>query len=272
MPDYAKFRKGFTLVELLVSIVLLAMLTTALFGGVTLGTRVWATGERATAELARIRAAQIQLSDLLSRAYPLVIRSEGGDPHVDFEGASASIDFLTAAPSDIAPGGLARITVQLDQDADGVTACRDNCPLVPNPDQTDLDLDGVGDVCDNCPSVYNPDQADTNGNGIGTACDDSDFGSTITISFKSALGKGSGLLSWRTAVESDLVGFNVLVMTSNGNLIQLNTALIPCAECTTGLGHAYSFVVPKHKNGHNIFVQIVYAARPAQIFGPAIRQ
>ena len=55
-------------------------------------------------------------------------------------------------------------------------------------------------------------------------------------------------------------------------MVQLNTALIPCVECTTGLGHAYSFIVPKHKSGRNIFVEILYAARSPQFFGPALRQ
>ena len=47
----------------------------------------------------------------------------------------------------------------------------DNCPSVPNDDQSDLDLDGVGDVCDNCPADPNPNQVDNDGDGIGDACD-----------------------------------------------------------------------------------------------------
>ncbi len=62
-------------------------------------------------------------------------------------------------------------------------AC-DNCPLVPNPDQTDSDGDGTGDACedtdgdqvfdvvDNCPDQGNPDQEDCDDDGVGDACDD----------------------------------------------------------------------------------------------------
>ena len=35
-----------------------------------------------------------------------------------------------------------------DTDSDGIPDSEDNCPDVPNPDQTDVDVDGVGDACD----------------------------------------------------------------------------------------------------------------------------
>ncbi|MCW5892298.1 MAG: thrombospondin type 3 repeat-containing protein [bacterium] len=77
-----------------------------------------------------------------------------------------------------------------DTDGDGVPNVDDNCPFVPNPDQSDRDGDGVGDACDvddpsapdrdgdgvpdeedNCPTVPNPDQADADGDGVGDACE-----------------------------------------------------------------------------------------------------
>jgi hypothetical protein len=59
----------------------------------------------------------------------------------------------------------------LDTDQDGVCDSDDNCPAVPNPEQSDKDKDDVGDVCDNCPDVANPGQEDSNKNGIGDACE-----------------------------------------------------------------------------------------------------
>jgi len=39
----------------------------------------------------------------------------------------------------------------VDLDGDGVPDAVDNCPTVPNPDQSDLDGNGIGDVCDSAP-------------------------------------------------------------------------------------------------------------------------
>ena len=82
-------------------------------------------------------------------------------------------------------------TPEPDDDLDGVPNATDNCPTVPNSDQSDLDGDGFGDACDscpddpwndwdddgvctqadNCPTVVNPDQADCDDDGVGDACD-----------------------------------------------------------------------------------------------------
>ena len=100
-----------------------------------------------------------------------------------------------------------------DSDGDGIPDEEDNCPDVPNADQTVTDGDGLGDACDddddndgtpdeedpcpldpldecegpsdrdgdgipdeedNCPDVPNADQTDTDGDGLGDACDDDD--------------------------------------------------------------------------------------------------
>ena len=59
----------------------------------------------------------------------------------------------------------------LDADQDGIPDSGDNCPNIPNADQTNSDTDSRGDACDNCPSVKNEDQADSDADGVGDACD-----------------------------------------------------------------------------------------------------
>ena len=57
-----------------------------------------------------------------------------------------------------------------DWDEDGVYDRLDNCPYVPNADQTDGDDDRIGDICDNCPAIRNQPQGDEDGDGTGDAC------------------------------------------------------------------------------------------------------
>jgi hypothetical protein len=46
--------------------------------------------------------------------------------------------------------GASRYVVVMDSDRDGVPNFVDNCPNVPNPDQSDTDGDHIGDACDGC--------------------------------------------------------------------------------------------------------------------------
>ena len=46
----------------------------------------------------------------------------------------------------------------LDTDSDGIPDIRDNCTLIPNPDQLDSNGDGFGNVCD--PDLNNDNQVD----------------------------------------------------------------------------------------------------------------
>ncbi|HYV17449.1 MAG TPA: hypothetical protein VFC25_00285 [Verrucomicrobiae bacterium] len=42
-----------------------------------------------------------------------------------------------------------------------------------------------------------------------------------------------------------------------GLRIQLNPATIGCSACSDGRSGSYSFIVPKHKSGQNLFVEMV---------------
>ena len=61
-----------------------------------------------------------------------------------------------------------------DDDNDGILDGVDNSPLEANPLQEDGDSDGVGDVSDNCPIDRNESQADFDLDGLGDTCDPDD--------------------------------------------------------------------------------------------------
>lgn len=58
-----------------------------------------------------------------------------------------------------------------DVDGDKLVNADDNCPYVPNKEQTDTDSDGIGSACDNCVYIPNPEQTDRNNNGYGDICE-----------------------------------------------------------------------------------------------------
>ncbi len=150
----------------------------------------------------------------------------------------------------------------VDSDGDGVHNACDNCDSVANIGQTDADRDGVGDACDSCPSISNPDQNPE-------AC--SQRVEPITITFSNSIGRGSGTVAWTTSHEVDVRGYNVVVFDAQGRSVQQNPALIPCEECVTGMPNGYVFVVPKHKSGRDVYIELVRRNGIIDLWGPATR-
>jgi general secretion pathway protein J len=107
-------QNGFTLVELLISVTLVALLMTLLFGGFRLGLRaqerVSSGGDRAT-QLASIHGF---LREQLADARPIALEGEGGSTAiVRFDGGDDALEFLSHPMAALRVGGLQRLSLRL---------------------------------------------------------------------------------------------------------------------------------------------------------------
>lgn len=144
----------------------------------------------------------------------------------------------------------------------------------------DYDGDGQNDVVVGCPAFDSGTAVDAGRAdlllGRDLVCKDRDADGMcdfryLRIAFSSPLGHDSGTVSWGTEREIDLVGFNIIVL--QGSLaIRQNDVLIPCEGCVTGSGHDYTYIVPKHRSGRNLYVEVVRLDGSIVRVGPASRE
>ena len=104
---------GFTLVEILVALTLLAMVVAMLAGGLRLGLRVWENGNRHSEALAEVQTVNDFLRRLLEQAYPFYVAR---DRRIEFDGEKQSIDFVATLPAYLGPGGLHAVRLYVGRD------------------------------------------------------------------------------------------------------------------------------------------------------------
>jgi general secretion pathway protein J len=109
---------GFTLVELLVTLVVLGLFLSLLFGGLRFGTRVWeatgAAGERRDA----MEAAHGFLRRALAEARPSLGLDGEGQPLAAFQGGAEALVFLAPLPAHLSLGGDVVVRVALAGERD----------------------------------------------------------------------------------------------------------------------------------------------------------
>lgn len=89
---------GFTLLELLISMTILALIFVAVLGAVQIGTKSWEGGERRAEENQRTRTLVESLARELTMIYPLRMKEEDKDVVV-FRGKSDTLEFATLPQS-----------------------------------------------------------------------------------------------------------------------------------------------------------------------------
>ncbi len=98
------------------------------------------------------------------------------------------------------------------------------------------------------------------------------YSSDVSISYNRPIGRGSATVSWRTAGEWDIAGFNIVAVDPVRGRIRLNDAPIRCVECTTGESADYHFFLPKHKSARRVYVEVLTTGAGSEFAGPAIRR
>lgn len=107
---------GFTLVELLVAIAILALLATLLVGGLRFGTRAWERADVHADIVSEVQIVQAFLRRRISEAAPVRKQGQSDKPVVDFDGERTHLSFVTVMPVHLETGGYARLDLDFRPD------------------------------------------------------------------------------------------------------------------------------------------------------------
>ncbi len=108
---------GFTLVELLVALALLALLMVTLHGGLRAIGQGWERSYHAARTVADRDHLRHLLRARLEQARPLRVTDGSGRTYLQFTGTRESVHFVTPLPQQLLPGGDYRIGLTLHEDA-----------------------------------------------------------------------------------------------------------------------------------------------------------
>ena len=96
---------GFTLVELLIAFVLVALISILLFSGLRLGIRSWEGVETSTEFNAELRLAHDFLIRVLSQSQPITLTLDA-EPYLLFTGDGQNLEFVAPLSEQVYPGTL----------------------------------------------------------------------------------------------------------------------------------------------------------------------
>ena len=112
-----KIQNGFTLIEVAISITLLALIAVILYGAFYLSHRAVMKSQARSEESQRLRSAGDLLAGYIRSAYPYRLSRE--DLSIRFFGQEDSLSFVSALSSGMGGRGMAEITISWDGAADG---------------------------------------------------------------------------------------------------------------------------------------------------------
>jgi general secretion pathway protein J len=108
--------RGFTLLELLVAMTLLAFLSLVLVAGLRYGTNLWGKTQAKDTALNAARTAERIVAGDLARLYPKFVTVSPTEAYVDFDGTAQAMSFYSTARPDT--GFVMRDTLEAVRDGD----------------------------------------------------------------------------------------------------------------------------------------------------------
>jgi general secretion pathway protein J len=108
---------GFTLLELTIALVLLALLSGVLFGSLSFAGRSWDGGEAKAAQVAEMRQTEQFLRAQLGAQFPLRARKVAEAP-LFFAGAPDELRYAAALPSRVIEGGVYLFRLAVDREGE----------------------------------------------------------------------------------------------------------------------------------------------------------
>ena len=109
--------RGFTLLELLVALTLMALMSSVLFGSLRLAARSWDAGEAKAVEVSEMRQTHEFLRAQLAAEYPQRLRKAVDYPLL-FAGERDEIRYAAALPPRVADGGVFYFRLAVARDGD----------------------------------------------------------------------------------------------------------------------------------------------------------
>lgn len=104
-PRHRRRVAGFTLIELIAALVLLALMSSVIYGALSLAGRSWDGGEAKAAQVSEMRHTHEFLREELTAEYPLRLRKAVDFPLL-FTGERDELRYTASLPTRVAEGGV----------------------------------------------------------------------------------------------------------------------------------------------------------------------
>ena len=134
-------QRGFTLVEVVIALTIVATLLVVMFGSLRVGLAAWQRGDERAEVLDRARSLTQIVTRTLGAAHPYTTSAHGGEaPRLLFEGTPDRVAFVTAEPPFPTAAPIAFTAVTLSRDAGPVAGLAMRQKPLPNEEPFDRGL------------------------------------------------------------------------------------------------------------------------------------